>query len=438
MSTTLISNHSLLQYYIYTNGSVTDTKIIENNILRDLNVANVFTKVDNIIIKQSNRYCYYIVNDEHQQIILGVHPKLVPILLDTNTILKANTLIEKDRDIINLLFKIQQFIIVRHEYNRYIGLADRFIIFYNIYYGENKLTTYNVERVIDMTTLVFDDFNTFVEIKEQFFNDKEYEWIQFMSLVTICNKILKSDLDMQKAVDKVEDSKDNKAVDINNMKIATTIKTIKPKKEEEYIVKINMDTMIKSKKYLNKNSYNKKERDMLTLYIDTFIDKNNLKEFNKLWSKRVDIQTRKNNARLVVMFLFNDVLFWSNNDIYKYTSSELFKKYNLERMLIQVFDGGIGNAITSIYPRMQIFLFKSLQLFTWYYIRSKNGVERVKETIDWIIQSEDLDISTPEKIVAIDWFDVLYKYDLQAILIGSMYKKDIKLFLKEIFNIKFN
>ena len=86
--TVSITNHSLLEYYIYNNGNITETNLIKNNILKDYNMSNVFLDIKNFKILQSNRYLYYTQKKHDIKYLLSMHPKMLPILINDNTIIK--------------------------------------------------------------------------------------------------------------------------------------------------------------------------------------------------------------------------------------------------------------------------------------------------------------------------------------------------------------
>lgn len=455
----IIINHSVLQYYIYTNGNIVDRKIIDANIIKDYNMSSVLLKVNTFTITQSNRFVYYTQQNNNTTNLLALHPKILPILIDLNMIIKSDTLIDEDRVIVNNLFNIQQFIIVKHEYNKYIALADKYIVFYNVQYG-NELVTYNIEKVMNMTTIAFSDFNEYMKIKEKYFSNKKYEWEQFFNLIDVCNRIFyinqtkidnhvpKIDV-IEKEINtniQVKDKEvDNKEIQrtenniINNIiekpKFATVIKNIESVKSEKLIYNIDISHIIKVYKNLDRKKYLTTQLEYIHKYVEALKDRTNEREFNKLWIKKIDDNTKKITSKTILMFLFNDILSWKEKDIYEKFSSVLLRTYKLDRMLIQVFDAIAIDTVLLIYPNMKVFLFKSLNLFTWYYVRNRNGVEHTKETIEWIVKNDNIDISSEQKILSVNWFDVLLQYDLQTILIGSMYKKNLQLFFKEIFNI---
>lgn len=460
----IITNHALLQYYLYTNGTVTDNKIMCKNILRDYDVSNIYTQLDNITITQSNKFNYYF-SDKY---LLSLHPKFIPVLIDNNTLIKSDELVNEDRNIINLLFKIQQIIIVRHEYNKYIGFADKFVIFYNIQYGENNLVTFNVESIINVSDIHVSEINRLIKIKETYFNDKEYEWEQFINLIEVGDRIFKNNnviykdnksiktikksneninieiikkedvvtanITKNNIIDKEEEK--NTFVLIGNTKIYTIIGKKLPLISKKLSYKVDVNKIINEYGNIVKNNlYNIEDKTIISKYIDALKDDTKTKDFNKYWSIKIPKPKQKSYAKTIMIFLFNNILHWNKQDIYNKFSSVMLRDYKLDKMLTRVFDSVAINVVLNIYPDMQVFLFKSLNLFTWYYVRQRDGVEHVKDTINWIAKNDKIDISTKDKILKTNWFDVLSKYDLQNILTCSLYKSNLQLFFKEIFNI---
>lgn len=440
----IITNHSSLQYYMYTNGSIFDREVINKNILKDYNISSLFLDIGEFNINRSNRYTYYLKQQQDKVYLLSIQPKVLPVLIDDNMIIKSDTLEDEDREIVNLLFKIQQFVILKHTYNRYIGLADKYIIFYNVQYGENELITYNIESVMDVTTITIEDMGKLIKIKEKFFGKYEHEWDQFLELVQVCNKIFSKDKVNITGSNKtlmIKDKETKPVISIESIKAVTenkkeainrvpkTVKDINQSHELDIELVDEVYKNISNKKYTNI------EKEYIAKYINMIKGIEKEREFNKYWSKKNPDKIKKIIARPILQFIFEDVLNWNENDIYNQFSSSLLISYKLDKMWVHVFNNIAVDAVLLIYPEMKVFLFKSLSIFTWYYVRSHNGVEHAKETLKWIVKTENIDISSRKNIITTDWHEILAKYELQNIITGSLYKKNISLFLEEIFDI---
>lgn len=440
----IITNHSILQYYIYTNGNIFDREIIKKNILTNYNMSMSFINVGEFNINKSNRYTYYLKRQHEKNYLLSINPRLSPILINDNTIIKSDTLADEEREIVNLLFKIKQFVIVKNRYNKFIGLADKFIIFYNVQYGENELITYNIEDVMDITTITIEDMGKLIKIKERFFNKYGHEWDQFLELVQVCNKIFSKEIIKVKSevkqtivedkkeeivivkqvekVDKIEEKiipatkvevkKESKIIGIESKKTVVPkvieikedkkdalkvvketkkIKTVKNMRSIKLTYDVDIHVIEKVYENINNKQYTIIEKKYIVRYISMMKGTLDEREFNRYWSKANDDKTKKNIAKPILRFLFEDILEWDETDIYNQFTSSLLMSYKLDKMLMHVFNSIAIDTVIFLHPKMKIFLFKSLNLFTWYYIRSKNGVEHAKETIHWIIKIEKIE-----------------------------------------------